>query len=157
MRDYAFRIGTEAMIFRALDYLFRSVHVSGLAALPELQQAPAYIEAVQVLQRSGRYVPAEMQINITEIDWQHANPIGNGEWCCVFDIGNDSVAKVGIYIKEDEAEAQHYVFSRYNKALPVLGSMEEVWLPPQIEILLSTTWLGGKRESSGIALRDYWK
>lgn len=75
------------------------------------------------------------KITIAEIDWPNAHYMCNGEWCCVFDLGNDCVAKVGIHITADEAEAQQYVYERHNKALPVLGHKEQVWLPSPIRTL----------------------
>jgi hypothetical protein len=58
MADRALQRGNESLMFRAIEVLVLSAHASGLTQ--ELQQAPAYMEAVQVLRMSGKDLPADL-------------------------------------------------------------------------------------------------
>jgi hypothetical protein len=60
MRDRALQRGNELQAFRAIEVLVLAAHASGLTREPDLQQAPAYIEAIQVLQMSGKPLPADL-------------------------------------------------------------------------------------------------
>lgn len=58
--NQALHRGGELLAFRALEMLILSAYASGLTKKPALQQAPAYIEAVQILQMSGKPLPADL-------------------------------------------------------------------------------------------------
>ena len=60
MGNRALQSGIESQAFRAIEILILSAHASGLTKEPALQQAPAYIEAVQVLRMSGKPLPADL-------------------------------------------------------------------------------------------------
>lgn len=72
------------------------------------------------------------KIDIAQIKWDQAKYLGSGAWGMVFDLGGEIVAKVGVTVRTDEAAAQQYVYERHNKALPVLGHQEKLWLPESI-------------------------
>jgi hypothetical protein len=60
MADRALQSGNESLMFRAIEVLVLSAHASGMTKEPAMQQAPAYIEAVEVLRMSGKDLPADL-------------------------------------------------------------------------------------------------
>jgi hypothetical protein len=57
MADRALQRGNESLAFRAIEVLVLGAHASGLTQEPALQNAPAYMEAMQALRMSGRDLP----------------------------------------------------------------------------------------------------
>ena len=60
MGDHALQSGIDSQAFRAIEILILSAHASGLTKEPALHQAPAYVEAMQVLRMSGKPFPADL-------------------------------------------------------------------------------------------------
>ncbi|MBA2678646.1 MAG: hypothetical protein H0U76_09685 [Ktedonobacteraceae bacterium] len=60
MSERALQSGIEAQAFRAIEILVLSAYASGLTKEPALQHTLAYSEAVQVLQMSGKQLPADL-------------------------------------------------------------------------------------------------
>jgi hypothetical protein len=60
MANRALQRSSESLAFRAIEVLILSAYASGLTKEPALQQAPAYIEAMQVLRMSGKPLPADL-------------------------------------------------------------------------------------------------
>ena len=60
MANRALQGSSESLAFRAIEVLVLNAHASGLMKEPAVQQAPAYIEAVQVLRMSGKDLPADL-------------------------------------------------------------------------------------------------
>jgi hypothetical protein len=60
LAEHALSRGSEDQLFRSIELLVRASHASGLTAAPVLSEAPVFLEAVQVVQMSGKPLPPDL-------------------------------------------------------------------------------------------------